>query len=153
MDLNPTPTEQHFRDEFRAWLHSNIPESWDPSGFHDEDSRQRFEFLRAWQKKMHAAGWVGIHWPKEYGGRGATLIEQLIFHEELEHARAPHPANVLGLIMAGPVIMHWGTEEQKKRYLPKILSGEELWCEGLSEPGSGSDLASLQTRAVEDGDH
>jgi len=102
MDLNLTSEEQRFRDEFRAWLHSNIPAEWDPSGFHDEDSKQRFEFLRAWQKKMYKAGWAGIHWPKEYGGRGVTLIEQTILIEEMARASAPPMINVLGLSLLGP---------------------------------------------------
>ena len=153
MDFHFTPEEEAFRHELRSWLAANLPRDYDPEEFAwGMDVDERFRFQMTWHGKLHAGKWVGIHWPKEYGGRGATLIEQLIFHEELERAHAPRPANVLGLMMAGPVIMHWGTEEQKKRYLPKILSGEELWCEGLSEPGSGSDLASLQTRAVEDGD-
>jgi len=153
MDFHFTSQEEAFRQELRSWLAANLPADYDPEKFAWEmDTEERFRFQMAWHRRMYQGGWVGVHWPKKYGGRGATLIEQLIFHEELERAHAPHPANVLGLIMAGPVIMHWGSEEQKKRYLPKILSGEELWCEGLSEPGSGSDLASLQTRAEEDGD-
>lgn len=153
MDFHFTPQEEAFRQELRAWLDANLPAEYDPDKFAWEmDAEERFRFQMEWHKRMHAGGWVGVHWPKEYGGRGATLVEQLIFHEELERVQAPPPANVLGLLMAGPVIMHWGTEEQKKRYLPKILSGEEIWCEGLSEPGAGSDLASLQTRAVEEGD-
>jgi alkylation response protein AidB-like acyl-CoA dehydrogenase len=154
MDFQFTPQEEVFRQDLRSWLAHHLPANYDPDSFAWEmDMEERFQFHMAWHQQLHAGGWVGIHWPKEYGGRGATLIEQLIFHEELERVRAPHPANVLGLIMAGPVIMHWGTEAQKGRYLPKILSGEELWCEGLSEPGSGSDLASLEARAVEDGDY
>jgi alkylation response protein AidB-like acyl-CoA dehydrogenase len=153
MDFHFAPEEEAFRHELRSWLAANLPRDYDPEKFAwGMDVEERFRFQMIWHRKLHEGRWVGIHWPKEYGGRGATLIEQLIFHEELERVQAPRPANVLGLMMAGPVIMHWGTEEQKKRYLPKILSGEELWCEGLSEPGSGSDLASLQTRAVEDGD-
>ena len=153
MDFQFAPQEEAFRQELRSWLEANLPADYDPDKFAWEmEAEERFHFQMAWHRKLHEGRWVGIHWPKEYGGRGATLIEQFIFHEELERVHAPRPANVLGLLMAGPVIMHWGTDEQKKRYLPKILSGEELWCEGLSEPGSGSDLASLQTRAVEEGD-
>ncbi len=153
MDLNPTPAEQHFRDEFRAWLDSNIPESWDPSGHHDEDSRQRFEFLRAWQKKMYEAGWVGIHWPKEYGGRGASLIEQTIFIEEMARAAAPPLINLLGISLLGPTLIAYGTDAQKKRFLAKILAGDEIWCQGYSEPNAGSDLAALRSEAVLEGDH
>lgn len=153
MNLNPTPAEQHFRDEFRTWLDSNIPESWDPSGFHDEDSSQRFEFLRDWQKKMYDAGWVGIHWPKEYGGRGASLIEQTIFIEEMARAAAPPLINVLGVSLLGPTLIAYGTEAQKKRFLAKILSADEIWCQGYSEPNAGSDLAALRSEAVLEGDH
>src|SRR5919107_170576 len=94
MDLNLTPQEQSFRDEFRAWLQTNVPAEWATFGSHDESSKERFEFLRAWQKKMYEAGWVGINWPKEFGGRGATLIEQTIFTEEMARAAAPPLINV-----------------------------------------------------------
>ncbi len=153
MDFNFTPEEETFRQELRTWLEANLPESYDPQEFDRIDAHARFEFQRAWQKKAYDAGWVGIHWPKEYGGRGASLMEMFIYNQEMYRAHAPRFANTLGLIMSGPTVFHWGTEEQKKRYLPKILSGEEIWCEGLSEPNAGSDLASLQTRAVEDGDY
>jgi alkylation response protein AidB-like acyl-CoA dehydrogenase len=153
MDLNLTASEQRFRDEFRAWLHSNIPEDWDPSAPHDEDSRRRFEYLRAWQKKMYEAGWVGIHWPREYGGRGATLIEQTIFIEEMARAAAPPLINVLGLSLLGPTLIAYGTEAQKKRFLANILSAGEIWCQGYSEPNAGSDLASLRSEAVREDDH
>lgn len=152
MDFNFTPEEEAFRQELRTWLHNNLPKDYDPETLDAGDINARFEFQRAWQKKAHAGGWVGIHWPKEYGGRGASLMEMFIFNQELTRAHAPRYANTLGLIMSGPTLMHWGTEEQKQRYLPRILSGDEIWCEGLSEPGAGSDLASMQTRAVEDGD-
>ncbi len=151
MDLNLTPSEQSFREEFRAWLKANIPPDWDASGF--DDSEHRFEYLRAWQRKMYEAGWVGISWPKEYGGRGATLMEQTIFIEEMARAAAPPLINVLGLSLLGPTLIAYGTEEQKKRFLAHILSADEIWCQGYSEPNAGSDLASLRTEAVLDGDH
>ncbi|HEX5735918.1 MAG TPA: acyl-CoA dehydrogenase [Blastocatellia bacterium] len=151
MDLNLTPSEQSFRDEFRAWLKENIPADWDASGFDDSD--HRFEYLRAWQKKMHEAGWVGISWPKEYGGRGASLMEQTIFIEEMARAAAPPLINVLGLSLLGPTLIAYGAEAQKKRFLTNILSADEIWCQGYSEPNAGSDLASLRTEAVLDGDH
>jgi len=153
MDLNLTTSEQAFRDEFRAWLGSNIPAEWDPAAAHDEDSRQRFDFLRAWQKKMFEAGWAGIHWPKEYGGRGVTLIEQTIFIEEMARAAAPPLINVLGLSLLGPTLIAYGTEDQKQRFLAKILSADEIWCQGYSEPNAGSDLAALRSEAVLEGDH
>ena len=102
---------------------------------------------------MHAGGWVGISWPKEYGGRGATLTQQIIYNEEMATVNSPMLVNGLGIMLVGPTIIHWGTEEQKKRYIPKILSAEEIWCQGYSEPGAGSDVASLQTRAIEEGDY
>jgi alkylation response protein AidB-like acyl-CoA dehydrogenase len=153
MDFNFTPEEETFRQELQTWLRRNLPKDYDPEKIDSIDADTRFEFQRAWQKKAHEAGWVGIHWPKEYGGRGASLMEMFIFNQEMTKARAPRYANTLGLMMSGPTIIHWGTEEQKHRYPPKILSGEEIWCEGLSEPNAGSDLASMQTRAVEDGDY
>jgi len=106
----------------------------------------------SWQKQLHAAGWAGVSWPKEYGGRGATLVEQAIFNEEVVRAGAPSAANVLGLAMGGPTVIAHGTDEQKARYVEPILSADEIWCQGFSEPGSGSDLASLRTRAVRRGD-
>ena len=109
-------------------------------------------FRREWQLSCTRRGWAGISWPKEYGGRGATMIEQAIFVGEAARQETPSPANVLGLAMGGPVVIAHGTEEQKQRYLEPILTGEEIWCQGFSEPESGSDLASLKTRAVKDGD-
>ena len=153
MDFNFTPEEEAFRQELRAWLHSHLPAGYDPEHFDDIDADARFEYQRAWQKTAHQDRWVGIHWPEEYGGRNASLMEMFIFNQELHRVHAPRFANTLGLMMSGPTLIHWGTEEQKKRYLPRILSGDEIWCEGLSEPDAGSDLASMQTRAVEEGDY
>jgi len=146
VDLTLSPAEEAFRDELRSWLEENNP-GREPAG--DEEA---FEFRREWQRQLHQAGMAGISWPKEYGGRGATLIEQAIFNEETARAGAPQVANVLGLAMGGPTVIAHGTEEQRQRYLQPILSAEEIWCQGFSEPESGSDLASLKTRAVRDGD-
>src|SRR5690606_34601383 len=110
-------------------------------------------FDKAFQRKLFEAGYAGLSWPKEYGGRGATLIEQIIFLEETARAKAPLPVNLAGLTMAGPVLIRHGTEEQKRRFLPPILTSDEIWCQGFSEPGAGSDLASLRTSAILDGDH
>ena len=143
MDLTLTSEEAAFRDQVRAWLEENNPGE-EPSG----DEAAKFAFRRDWQRQMHEAGWAGISWPKEFGGRGATLIEQSIFSEEMARSRAPAPANILGLVMGGPVVIAHGTTDQKERFLEPILSGEEIWCQGFSEPESGSDLASLKTRAV-----
>jgi alkylation response protein AidB-like acyl-CoA dehydrogenase len=142
MDLTLSPSEEAFRDELRAWLEANHP------GEPPADEAEAFEFRRRWQAKLHEAGWAGISWPKEYGGRGAALIEQAIFSEEMVRARAPSPANILGLAMGGPVVITHGTEDQKQRFLEPILSAAEIWCQGFSEPEAGSDLASLKTRAV-----
>jgi alkylation response protein AidB-like acyl-CoA dehydrogenase len=149
MDLNLSTEELQFRDELRAWLTANVPKDWDERR---EDSLEvRFEYLRSWQRKLYDAGWAGISWPKEYGGRGASLMQQVIFWQEMALAGAPPMANVLGLGLIGPTIIAFGTESQKNRYLPKILSAEEIWCQGFSEPNAGSDLANLQTEARLDG--
>ncbi len=146
MDLTLSPVEASFRDELRAWLQDNNP------GREPDGEESAFEFRRRWQRQLHQAGWAGVSWPKEYGGRGATLIEQAIFNEEIARAEAPQLANGLGLAMGGPTVIAHGTEEQRQRYLEPILSAEEIWCQGFSEPESGSDLASLKTRAVRDGE-
>jgi alkylation response protein AidB-like acyl-CoA dehydrogenase len=146
MDLTLSPAEATFRDELRAWLEDNNP-GREPPG--DEAA---FEFRRTWQRKLHEAGWAGVSWPTEYGGRGATLVEQAIFNEEMVRARTPSVANVLGLAMGGPTVIAHGTEGQRKRYLPPILSADEIWCQGFSEPDAGSDLAAVKTRAVRRGD-
>jgi alkylation response protein AidB-like acyl-CoA dehydrogenase len=151
MDLNLTTEESQFRDDLRSWLAANAPKDWDR--VREESLEDRFEFLRGWQRKLFDAGWAGISWPREYGGRGASLMQQVIFWQEMARASAPPMANVLGLGLIGPTIIAFGTEAQKKRFLKKILNAEEIWCQGFSEPNAGSDLASLQTEARLDGDH
>jgi alkylation response protein AidB-like acyl-CoA dehydrogenase len=155
VDFKYSEEAEAFRRKFRAWLAANPPEQ-------NADNTQMGEFMESgsagwrrhleWHRRMHSGGWVGITWPKEYGGRGATLEQSIVYGEELARVKAPSLVNGLGIALVGPTLMHWGTEEQKKRYIPKILSAEEIWCQCYSEPGAGSDLASLQTRAVEDGD-
>jgi len=152
MDLNLTPSELTFRDQVRSWLAANVPSDWEKRRTEDE-LQERFEFLRAWQKRVFEAGWAGIAWPKEFGGRGATLMEQVIFTEEMARAGAPPLANVLGLMLIGPTIIAYGTDGQKKRFLPNILSADEIWCQGFSEPNAGSDLANVRTEAKLNGDH
>jgi alkylation response protein AidB-like acyl-CoA dehydrogenase len=147
MDLTLSPSEEEFREEVRSWLQENHPGPEPEAGLDEV-----MAFRREWQLKLHEAGWAGISWPKEYGGRGATMIEQAIFVGEAARQEAPSPANVLGLAMGGPVVIAHGTDAQKQRYLEPILTGREIWCQGFSEPESGSDLASLKTRAVKDGD-
>ena len=155
MDLNWTPQEAQFRDEVQEWLSANLPRDWGPL-FENrgEDMESWVHFLKGWQRKLHENGLVGIGWPKEYGGRGATIVEQLILAEELARAGAPELLHIgAGIELVGPALMHYGTPEQKQRYLPRILSAEEVWSQGYSEPGAGSDLAALQTRAVVEEDH
>jgi alkylation response protein AidB-like acyl-CoA dehydrogenase len=155
MDFNFGPEDEAFRKEFRAWLEKNRPErplvELDALG--DDDDEDTWQRNLAWYRKLASGGWTGIDWPKEYGGRGASILQTIVYNQELARARAPLPYVGSGLGLIGPTLMHWGTEEQKRRYLPKILSGDEIWCQGYSEPNAGSDLASLQTRAVEDGDY
>ena len=143
MDLTFTPEESEFRDEFRAWLSENHP--GEPPKTGDDGS---YQWRRDFQRRLAEGGWAAVQWPVEFGGRGATLTQSAIFFEELAQARAPLPANVLGLLLAGPTIMTWGSEEQKERFLPPIVTAEEIWCQGFSEPEAGSDLASLKTKAV-----
>lgn len=151
MDLNLSPEELQFRDELREWLRSNMPRDWNE--WREKPIEESFPYLRAWQRKLHEGRWAAVSWPKEYGGRSATLAQQAIFWEEMARVEAPPMANALGLGLIGPTIIGYGTDEQKKRFIPKILSAEEIWCQGFSEPNAGSDLASLQTEARLDGGH
>jgi alkylation response protein AidB-like acyl-CoA dehydrogenase len=144
MDLTFTEQETAFRDELRAWLADNAP------GERPSEEEGSFTWRRDFQRRLARGGWAAVHWPVEFGGRGASLTESAIFFEELARARAPLPANLLGLLLAGPTIMSWGTPEQKERLLAPIVTAEEIWCQGFSEPDAGSDLASLKTRAVKD---
>jgi alkylation response protein AidB-like acyl-CoA dehydrogenase len=147
MDLTFDERELAFRDELRAWLSANPPGP-EP----ERDEHAHYAWRRDYERRLAEGGWAGVHWPAEYGGRGATLTQSAIFFEELGRSGAPLPANVLGTLLAGPTIMSWGTPEQKERYLAPILTADEIWCQGFSEPDAGSDLASLKTRAVPDGD-
>lgn len=143
MDLSYTPEEEAFRAKVRKWLEENVPAP--------EETRH-LEGARAWQRKLHAAGLLGAAWPKEYGGAGLSPMEQAILNEEMVRARAPQPINMMAIWWVGPAIMRYGTEEQKKRFIPKILSCEEIWATGYSEPSSGSDMAAAKTSAKRDGD-
>jgi alkylation response protein AidB-like acyl-CoA dehydrogenase len=147
MDLTFSASELAFRDELRAWFAANQPAD-EPVG--DEDAH--YQWRSDFQRRMADDGWAAVHWPVQYGGRGATLTQSAIFFEELGRSGAPLPSNVLGLLLAGPTIMTWGTEEQRERYLNPILTAEEIWCQGFSEPDAGSDLAAVKTRAVRDGE-
>src|SRR5437899_2051861 len=143
MDLNLSPEDRAFRDQARAWFQRNVPRA----------ELKTLEERRAWHRAMYDAGYVGMGWPKEYGGRGATPMQQAIAADEMARANAPAPINGLGVGFIGPTIIIHGTPEQKQRYLRKILTAEEMWCQLYSEPNSGSDLASLRTRAEDRGDH
>jgi alkylation response protein AidB-like acyl-CoA dehydrogenase len=155
MDFEFTPAQEAFRAELREWLRANLPAGLctDPSGSITAPDREVFERRREFQKKMFQDRWIGIWWPPEYGGRGAGLIEQYIYEREYENSRAPFPHNFPAINQWGPTLMNWGTKAQKERFLTRMLSGEDSWCQGYSEPNSGSDLASLQTRAEDRGDY
>ena len=154
MDLALTPEQMSFRNEVRSWLKVNLPKDWVETvrAGSDIPRSDAYDFLSRWQRKLYDAGFMGLTWPKEYGGRGLTFMEELILHQEMALVKAPPILNILAIGMAGPTIIAYGTEEQKKRYPAKMLSCEEIWCQGYSEPNAGSDLAALQTRAVKDGD-
>ena len=155
MDFTLTPEQQSFRDEVRDWLTRNLPRSWVERlhGGSDIPRPDAYEFLRQWQGKLNEAGFMGLTWPKESGGRGLTFMEEMILQQEMALSKAPPVLNILAIGMAGPTIIAYGTDEQKKRYPPKMLSCEEIWCQGYSEPNAGSDMASLQTRAVKEGEY
>ena len=152
MDFRYSPEEERFRSEVRHWLRENLPAGWDTTRTEPEGEAERFAFRLDWERRLHAGGWGGIAWPREYGGRGATLVEQTILLEELARADAPEAVNIVGRNLTAPTLMAHGTEAQKRRFLPKILAAEEIWCQGFSEPNSGSDLASVRCRATLDGD-
>jgi alkylation response protein AidB-like acyl-CoA dehydrogenase len=155
MDFRLTPEEEAFREEIRSWLRANLPPGWGTAAFRPPDTMEaKIGFAKRWQRKLYDGGWAGLSWPKAYGGRGATLVEQLVFSEEYAAARAPDLIDIgVGPALAGPTIIHCGTDEQKRRFLPRILTGEEIWCQGFSEPGAGSDLAACRTRADLRGDY
>ena len=145
MDFNDTPAEAAFREEARAWLQDNVPSATELQGLDPIDQ------AKLWQKRKYDAGWACIRWPKEYGGRGATAVEQVIWNqEEAKHPNLPGALFSIGQGMAAPTLMAWAKEEHKRRYLPKLASGEEIWCQLFSEPAGGSDLAALRTRAEKD---
>lgn len=150
MDFRDTPEEAAFRAELREWFEANLPDGWRERG--PTSGRMDVEAAKEWSKKLYDAGYAGLTWPKEFGGAGAPYTFQAIFLEESARAETPDHIGVIGLGMAGPTIISHGTDEQKAHLSP-ILSGEEVWCQGFSEPGSGSDLGSLRTKAEDKGDH
>ncbi|MFQ5700162.1 MAG: acyl-CoA dehydrogenase family protein, partial [Myxococcota bacterium] len=153
VDFDFSPEEERYRAEARAWLEAHVP-PWArdvvPGDAGDEPGR--FERLRAWQRELHEAGYLGVTWPVEFGGRGRTQVENAILQEELVRAGSPPIVNPLGIGLLAPALLHYGRPEQKRRFLEPMLRADEIWCQGYSEPGAGSDLASLQTRAERRGD-
>jgi alkylation response protein AidB-like acyl-CoA dehydrogenase len=147
----PAEVEQ-FRKELRAWLAANLTEEVVAAGRRRGRDPETFETLRAWDATLADAGWGAVSWPQEYGGRGSSVLEQLAYAEETIHARAPVPLNVIGMNNIAPAIMQYGTDAQKRELLPRMVRADDIWCQGMSEPEAGSDLASLRTRAVFDGD-
>lgn len=142
--LNLSDKLEKFRAELRAWLAANKPPV-----ISADSSLEAFEVHgRSWQKKLSAGGWVGVHWPQNYGGRSLSLVEEAVVQEELVRVNAPQLLGLFGLTMVGPVLISHGSAQQKSRYLAKILSADEIWCQGFSEPGAGSDLAAVRTKAV-----
>ncbi|HEY7440686.1 MAG TPA: acyl-CoA dehydrogenase family protein [Acidimicrobiia bacterium] len=155
MDFTYPPEAEAFRKEIRTWLDEHLTDEQrgDGSGYSMEMSPARLEVLRAWNRELADARYAAIAWPEEYGGRGAGIMEQVVFAEEMHRSKAPGTLNPLGLSNIAPAIIQHGTEEQKRTLLPRMLRGDDIWCQGFSEPDAGSDLASLKTSAVLDGDH
>jgi alkylation response protein AidB-like acyl-CoA dehydrogenase len=151
MDLTPSPQEEAYRNEARTWLEANVPKPYE--GEKSISDPGYVEYLRDWQRAQAENGWLGITWPKEYGGQGLGPTEQSIFNEEAAKLTSPYLMGQVGVSLIGPTIAMIGTPEQKERYLSKLLLGEEIWVQGFSEPNAGSDLGSLACRAVRDGDH
>src|SRR5579864_8807007 len=151
MDLTYPPEAEAFRAEVRSWLDENLPEGWSDPG-PGPSPEERAAFTKSWTAKLRDGGWICASWPKEYGGRGLSTMESVVLSEEFARVGAPMRADFFGDTLVGPTILQWGSEEQKKFFLPKILSGEISWCQGFSEPDAGSDLASLKARADLEGD-
>ena len=148
MDFSYPAEVEQFRAELRDWLSANLTDELIAARRSAGRDDAAFEMLRAWDRTMADAGWAAVSWPREYGGRGATVLEQLVYTEETTRARAPMPLNVIGLNNIAPAIMQYGTEDQKRTLLPRMMRADDIWCQGMSEPEAGSDLASLRTRAV-----
>ncbi len=154
MDFSLSPAEVDFRDDLRAWLKANVPGDYGtPAWPTPADPAEHAATARRWARTLHDGGWAAVTWPRKYGGRDASPMEQFLFNEEMTWHRTPLAPTVIGIAMAGPVIMNFGTPAQQDRFVPKIATGEEIWCQGFSEPNAGSDVANAQTSAVSDGDH
>jgi len=152
VDFSYPAEVEPFRKELRTWFSANLTAEVQTADRHRGRDPQAFETLRAWDAAVADAGWGAVSWPHEYGGRGATVLEQLVYAEETTRARAPVPLNVIGMNNIAPAIMQYGTEAQKLQLLPRMVRADDIWCQGMSEPEAGSDLASLRTRAIRDGD-
>jgi alkylation response protein AidB-like acyl-CoA dehydrogenase len=151
-DFRLPPDVEAFREQLRAWLADHLTDEVRDAARRRGRDDDALAILRSWDRTMAEAGWAAISWPVEYGGRGATALEQLVFTEETIAAGAPTPVNVIGINNIAPAIMEYGTERQKRELLPRMVRADDIWCQGMSEPDAGSDLASLRTRAVRDGD-
>ena len=151
MELTYPPEAEEFRKEIRTWLEENLPEGWFDPDF-ELSAEERKAFNEEWPRRLYEGGWICASWPEEYGGKALTVMENVVLAEEFARAKAPIRADFFGDTLVGPTILQWGTEEQKKEFLPPIQQGEMRWCQGFSEPDSGSDLASLKTTAVLDGE-
>jgi alkylation response protein AidB-like acyl-CoA dehydrogenase len=151
MDLNYPPEAEAFRAEIRAWLEANLPEGWGTPAW-SPSAEERAAWVASWNEKLYEGGWICASWPAEYGGKGLSVMESVVLNEEFGRVGAPLRADFFGDTLVGPTLLQWGTEEQKKRFLPGIMRGETSWCQGFSEPDAGSDLASLRTTAVLDGE-
>ena len=153
MDFAFTPEDEAFRVELRDWLDENVRDFNESSERSDgHDLLRTMERRKAWQRRLNEGRWAAINWPREWGGREATIMQNVIYSEENARVKSPGIYNANGIWQIGPMIIHWGTEEQKRRWLPAILTADEHWCQGFSEPEAGSDLANLRTAAVRDGD-
>ena len=148
MDFSYPPEVEQFRAELRDWLSANLTDELIAARRPPGSDDATFAMLRAWNRTMADAGWAAVSWPRAYGGRGATVLEQLVYTEETTRARAPLPLNVIGMNNIAPAIMQYGTESQKTTLLPRMMRADDIWCQGMSEPEAGSDLAALRTRAV-----
>jgi len=154
MNFDFSEKEEAFRKDVRHWLETHLPDDLRGRSFAaSRADRDEVRRLRAWQKTMSEAGYVGMDWPREFGGRGASIVEMVILYQEMARAESPQFVNRGGISMLGPTLMKHGTPAQQKRFLPRILTAEEIWCQGFSEPNAGSDLSALQTRAEDRGDH
>jgi len=151
MDFTLSPAQEAFRDEVRAWLDARKADG-SIAPLSNASLDEYVDAGKVWQRKLYDSGYCGLHWPAEYGGRGIGIIEQILFQQELARVGSPQLVNLLALSMVGPLIIDEGSEAQKKRYLKNILNASEIWCQGYSEPGAGSDLAAVSTRAERDGD-